>query len=276
MNDVDELLKFYNSNLSDKYKLLSEILKTTFELDGFWYTYINSKGGFFQIGNHPGVGETYFGEKLYLGNPLFCHPDNFIHDTPIITDDFKQDEFHKNQKIVESKHGFKSFLTIPKKKGEAVHLFLFSSSKANLPIHSIFLKNYQALSFFADYFLKAWEPHFSKMEKYTFNMGQILGEKFLKPTSLPLFGPKNEALAIFGQKLGRINKHVQIHKLTTREKECANLILKGNTAPQIAEQLGLSKRTVFDYIDHIKIKVGAYDKSSLIETLHECKQLRLF
>lgn len=275
MSGVNDLLRFYTTNLSNKFQRLSEVLKTTFGLDGFWYTYLSPEGDFFQIGNHPGVGETYFGNELHLENPFFCHPDNYTNNIPLITNDLKYKEFHLAQKKVQSLYGFQNFLCIPKKEGAHLHLFLFSCSRPDAPLNAIFLQNSFALSRFSDYFLSCWKKDFLRMENFTFNIGEILGKKFYSKPPLPFVIAPKEALCRFGKELGLIDRHVQIEQLTKRERECIELLLEGKTAPQIGNVLGLSKRTVFDYLDHVKLKVGALNKSELLEILHECKNLKI-
>ena len=46
--------------------------------------------------------------------------------------------------------------------------------------------------------------------------------------------------------------------------------LRGQTAKGIATILGLSKRTVESYIDHIKNKMACYNKPMLIEKAIDC------
>ena len=55
--------------------------------------------------------------------------------------------------------------------------------------------------------------------------------------------------------------------LTKREQQCAYYIVRGYTALQISEHLGLSKRTVEHYIDNIKVKLDVANKAALIEKL---------
>lgn len=275
MNRANDLLRFYSSSLSNKYQKLSEVLQRTFGLNGFWYTYLSSDGSFFQIGNHPSVGETYFGNNLFLENPYFCHPDNYQHNFLTITNDIKQEGFHTAQKVVQKSHGFSNFLCIPKKERGNAHVFGFSSSLPNVPLNSIFLQNSFALSRFCDYFLSCWKEHSPKMESYSFNIGEILGKKYYHNSSLPLFTCRKEVLCQFSKELGLIDKHVRIESLSLREQEYIPLLLQGKTAPQIGEILGISKRTVFDYIDNIKSKLGALNKTELIEILYKCQQLNL-
>lgn len=58
--------------------------------------------------------------------------------------------------------------------------------------------------------------------------------------------------------------------LTERQSECLFYLLRGFTVPMIAERLFVSRRTVESHIENIKLKVGCFTKSELVEkALHE-------
>jgi DNA-binding CsgD family transcriptional regulator len=54
-------------------------------------------------------------------------------------------------------------------------------------------------------------------------------------------------------------------KLSAREAETLFFILRGKTAKQIARVLGISDRTVHDFLERLKIKFAAFNKSELID-----------
>ena len=54
-------------------------------------------------------------------------------------------------------------------------------------------------------------------------------------------------------------------KLSDREAECLFFLLRGKTAKLIAAYLGISPRTVEEYITHLKIKFNAQNKYELID-----------
>lgn len=58
-------------------------------------------------------------------------------------------------------------------------------------------------------------------------------------------------------------------KLTRREMQCLQLTVKGYTAKKVARQLGISFRTVEEYLNNIRAKAGAHSKSDLIEMTME-------
>lgn len=54
--------------------------------------------------------------------------------------------------------------------------------------------------------------------------------------------------------------------LTPRQMDCLFYLLRGKTSKQIAEALGLSPRTVEQYVEQLKHKFSCKNKSELIET----------
>jgi DNA-binding CsgD family transcriptional regulator len=53
-------------------------------------------------------------------------------------------------------------------------------------------------------------------------------------------------------------------RLSAREQQCLQHLVKGKTAKWIADKLGLSKRTIESYIDNIKSKMGCVNKAELL------------
>jgi len=50
-----------------------------------------------------------------------------------------------------------------------------------------------------------------------------------------------------------------------REIECLRLTVRGKTAKETAFMMGISQRTVEEYLTNIKTKIGVYSKSALID-----------
>ncbi|MFA6036975.1 MAG: helix-turn-helix transcriptional regulator [Legionellales bacterium] len=70
---------------------------------------------------------------------------------------------------------------------------------------------------------------------------------------------------VHGMNANAINLHYHHIMFSNRQSECLYYLLRGKTAPEIAQILSLSKRTVESYIEHIKYKMNVYNKSELIE-----------
>lgn len=60
---------------------------------------------------------------------------------------------------------------------------------------------------------------------------------------------------------------VESISLSQRQIECAQLLILGKTAEEIAIILGLSKRTIEHYINILKRKLNAHNKGLLITKL---------
>jgi len=69
-----------------------------------------------------------------------------------------------------------------------------------------------------------------------------------------------------GQSLQQVPKDIRINDvyLSARELQCLRLTVKGYTAKKIAKELGISHRTVEEYIGNIRVKAGAGSKAELI------------
>lgn len=53
--------------------------------------------------------------------------------------------------------------------------------------------------------------------------------------------------------------------LTNREKECLSLTIRGKSSKQVTYELSISSRTVEEYLNNIKKKLGVFSKAELIE-----------
>lgn len=70
-------------------------------------------------------------------------------------------------------------------------------------------------------------------------------------------------------------EHGDIH-ITKREVECMKLLLKGKTINNIASMLKIAPRTVMDYINNIKTKIGCNNRHQLIDIVRTNKKFSRF
>jgi DNA-binding CsgD family transcriptional regulator len=74
---------------------------------------------------------------------------------------------------------------------------------------------------------------------------------------LPHNTPHNQTISL---QLGNVS-------LTPREQECLEYTVKGYTAKQIAKKLSISPRTVEDYLNQTKSKLGVVTKQEMIQKI---------
>lgn len=53
--------------------------------------------------------------------------------------------------------------------------------------------------------------------------------------------------------------------ITKREQDCMKLTICGKSARQVGQELGISQRTVEEYLNNLKKKLGVKSKPELIE-----------
>lgn len=111
----------------------------------------------------------------------------------------------------------------------------------------------------------------------------------------PWYGDDNQVIGMFGfsivlgkqplaesisqiAQLGLLNNtppsifpgsEINNNYLSRRESECLRLTVRGRSAKQIAAELNISRRTVEEYLNNIKLKFGVYSKSELIDKAHD-------
>lgn len=71
------------------------------------------------------------------------------------------------------------------------------------------------------------------------------------------------------------NLKVQNSALTARESEILGQVAIGNSAKQIAAEVGLAPRTVERYIENVRHKLGARNRSHLIAIAVACGVLQV-
>lgn len=84
--------------------------------------------------------------------------------------------------------------------------------------------------------------------------------KKISPQAQSFVRPHNETVTT---KLQRPS--LSIEKFSKREVECIYLTVRGKSAKQISNELKISRRTVEEYLTNIKVKMGVYTKSELID-----------
>lgn len=131
-------------------------------------------------------------------------------------------------------HGFAHGLTIIQQHGPYCDFFIFGTNPDNSCINNFYLNKKEAFQeFIKNFYLKT---------------GTILDDLYQHRLALPV----------------DVYKHRKSNSsFSTRQLECGDLVLKGLTSKEIAKKLGLSPRTVEEYIKVLRKKSGAKNKTQL-------------
>lgn len=179
MSQLESMMSFYRSALSDKIKVMASPLESAFGIDVFWY-HVNASDGYYTFaGNCPDVTEFYYGNDSHHENPYLRHPENYTTGAllPLCT---PTPEYLRSQLPTSQKFGMGQILLLMLKEGSVCHHFGFTSTQKNVEMDKVFLNHLPLLVKFRDYFLGEWKSYRSRMETHTINMGEVIGPKYFQ------------------------------------------------------------------------------------------------
>lgn len=111
-----------------------------------------------------------------------------------------------------------------------------------------------------------------KIETFWDRLGMLeqIGDVHVRPDPVQF----NDYTALL-KNLGMEKYLEQVSLLTSRERECLDLLLQGKTAKETASRLALSSRTVEFYLNNIKRKLKCSNKGELFSTAEVLRKLEL-
>jgi DNA-binding CsgD family transcriptional regulator len=152
-------------------------------------------------------------------------------------------------------------------------IFCFGSHQPLAKMLDFYMNNKELLEKFIIYFkesarslIKLGEANKVKMNNFI----DISGETVLSRPQANY----NELLKALELKKYHILRPTGLVKLTRRELECLALTTQRFSAKEVAKSLKLSPRTVEEYLNNLKIKLGCQGKYDLIELAKEDSHLK--
>lgn len=159
-------------------------------------------------------------------------------------------------------------ITFIMKREKVTHLYIFASYKENKNINTFYLYNIDLLQRFIHYFNDSAEFLIKEVEKHPIFLPtreikkcaagnnkitefSKIKDKFLCSTNINRYFLKNVSEKLY---------------LTKKQAECARLYVKGFTSKDIANEMGISHRTVEVYLLTIKNKLQKEFKKHLTKT----------
>ncbi len=226
---------------------IKEIAKPLKQLGIIHFSYMRSynDGHRLYLGNNADFYDIYLTGKHYLSGNTECRPELYKEQAALWST-------LPNQKIIDNcarsmgiDHGI--FLFQPQ--AEYCENFSFATNAGNDRIINTYLSKMDVLISFKDYF----------REKATSIINQAEKQKIILPF--------NDKLDISKSLINADNRNLFLSNkvsLSKRQLECCHLLMQGKTTKEMASALGLSIRTVEDYLNHIKAKLGCRNKTELI------------
>lgn len=251
MHNLTDLISRYTIRHSDLIRKTCEPLKNFLGIPVFTYYTIDEEGNFTIISSEIEQLEFYYHEKLYLTNNYLNHPRFFRSGYNL----GKGIEDPSLLELSQKKFNIGSFFQILQCSTSKMEGFLFAAQNPTTS-PQFYLNHLDSLQKFCSYFKRETRDLHIKMKQDKYSLVKAKGELFLQhDPSLPLSKQDPKVL--------QFSK--AINPLSAREQECLELFKLGHSAQSTAALLGLSQRTVEDYFEKIKVKLGCNSKRELLE-----------
>jgi len=259
-------VKYYNQ-ISKVTKPASDLL----DIACVNYLKICNDARFVYLTNLPECVEYYVSEQVYRCDPYFKHPDffkpGFSWEENSSSENYKKCLFKINNKF-----NLYSPLVLIGKGINYVEMFSFFGSSSEA-IQTLHLKYPHLLKVFAEHYKRELNPLLNKMEEEGFSLIDLQGESFY--TDSPDSSIKTESIYAFLIALGKKAEVERASSLSSRERDCLRLLLRGNSAKDTATELNLSPRTVEFYLGNVKNKLNCNGKRELCSIGREFENLGL-
>lgn len=239
-------------NCSSEINTLIQPLVKYFGLDSFVYQKNLDDGSEVRLSNQPKWMEFFYINELYKSS--IFEP---------LSGEFKRQFFLwsnlKHHKVVldhAAQHGIKHGITMIDRVDDGYEFFFFGSTACDVAVVNKYIPHLDMLEKFTVYFKEKASDLISRAykDRIVITDKDNISSKILLPQTVDRDAFLRDIMPL---------------KLTDRELECAKLLFRGYTAKMIAEELGISFRTIESYIDKLKIKSGTTHKNELIGFLEQ-------
>lgn len=264
MLSFSEFNNRFSAKFNKKLKKLCDPLFTAFGMNSFYYQAIKSDGNFLSICTDVELMDHYFvGTTLYRTNP-FITQFSQIKSGLFMPEMIDDEELHSSHLELREKYGVHYFSLIVRKEGNVCHEFGFGRPEENKKTELLFLNQLGLIHKFINHFERELNFVINEMHHNPVSLKKdpaLYEKKLIIPTTDLNLEEKEQFLNALG-----LSSEPNI-QLTRREKNCADELLKGKTAAEIAASLHLSPRTVEHYLQVMKDKLDCKNKSELFSKL---------
>ncbi len=199
----------------------------------------------------------YFSKNLNETSQFDCEDSLYqTLDYALWPEDSSLEVYKYGRDVHDSDHG----ITITKQLSDSVRYFFFSTSKDFPEVKKVYAQHLNVLKRFAAFFEQ-------EAAQKIVAAHALIDKPRRKKEGLPP-DPKIQnfyAKTTITHKIALPGLHDNFVKLSPQEWHCLSLITRHLTAPEIAEKLNLSVRTIETHLNNLKNKLGCYRKTELLE-----------
>lgn len=236
-----------------------------FNISYFSHAHIDNEKRFAAICSNPGFLEHYISKKYYNADIHMAGTNKF--NNFVIWDTIERSGLSEKMGIEALEFGIDHTFTIIEVNEQGKDYYHFSTHLPCKSFNQIYLRNFDLLNLFIAYFKDKIRE--TKILSSAYNVTYTLDD------SAEGYAIKNNDVLTnmdnkrdkFIESLSLANHLTNHFIFTKREKECLLFTIRGKTAKQIARILGVSHRTIEEYLANIKVKMRVASKAEMIEKI---------
>jgi LuxR family transcriptional regulator len=256
MIELEDAVRKISIKHHDRIKKASQPLTDYFGVSHFSYIKIKNSGKLTLLSSKPAWLEFYCAEKLYLNQPHFRHPSNFLSGISL-GKSIQGEEYEQLSRLASTKFNVNFCLGIITKVEDGLEIIGLDAFTPSVTHDALLLNNMNLIHKFVSVFKQKNKFLLDLLVEHQIDIASLLGQKFLTAETPILENsiPRDQFLKDLG---------FTVPYLSLQEKKVIKHLLFGYSARQSAEALFLSIRTIEHYIERIKGKLGVYSKQELI------------
>lgn len=261
-----------------------------FGITYFCHTRIDNNGTYSGMCNNPGFSDLYL-RKKYFNSGIHTADTQF--GDYVVWDAIETTGQSEVMLRAANEFGIRHAFTIINKTARGCDYYHFATNSPHNTINQIYMSNLDMLKLFIlhyneqikqspllkliynlkfnidredERFILKSDADLNNMKRLDFVRSISLGndqasvsQALIKAKGLDLLVHTNN-----NQDNDSLETRIQRSNFSKREMECLSLTVQGKSAKQISFELGISPRTVEEYIANLKMKMGVYSKAALI------------
>lgn len=250
-----ENISFVSKKYLRKMSKITDPLRDKFGITYFARQAVSNTGEWEILGNLPDWLDHSASKEFFKIDPSLLHPGHYQSGLVVISSHTTPD-FLKNMTLeCRNVYNLDHCLCIFQKTISGGEWYFFAASSLNPNIVNTYITQIQEIYRFIHYFKQEAKILLNKNLDYKIDLAHLKNE--------PFHANKNYIeLASF--EFEEDDPFIMHDNITSRERQCLIYLFQGKTCKETAQILGLSYRTVEEYIKRVKQKTGCRYKRELI------------
>ncbi|MBS0634527.1 MAG: helix-turn-helix transcriptional regulator [Verrucomicrobia bacterium] len=248
---------FFRHNLACQNKLdsLRDIIKRNFGIDDFWHVTLHENGMVANVSTHYEQWGYFWDQNHYTNLNFLIAPSKLRDSTFHLQNDTKFTEITDSFKHIYPQHH--PFIMIRKEGKDKAHIFGFAAREHRPNLPAFYQNNLPILTSFLTHYLSSIPR---SRDEHMINLAALKGRNCYYNGSYVDEVDPTPFFKQIGIDPCFLNAAKQLSK---RERQVLDGCLNHKNAPEIAQELGLSARTIQFYLDNAKNKLGICSREEL-------------